>query len=285
MNKSEKCSNTQKGRIVIHKDDLEKRIYPNELQRYLNEGWIKGVSEKHKEENRKKRIVRSPSNKGKSVSKEVKEKISKTLKERYSTNEISVWNKGLTKDTDKRVRSYSEHSSNTRIERYGSTSYNKGKHLSEEHRRKIGESNSISLKGKHLPKDRLIIKTNKQYLTRKKNNSFNASKPENELYESLLKDYSNKTILRNYKDKDRYPFYCDFYIVEDDLFIELNAHWTHGGKPFNPDDEECIQQLNEWKEKAKTSQFYQNAIQTWTVRDVEKQRVAKENNLNYKVIY
>lgn len=285
MNKSEKCSNTQKGRIVIHKDNIEKRIYPNELQRYLCEGWIRGVSEKHKEENRNKRLGKSPSNKSKSVPKEVKEKISKTLKEKYSTNEISVWNKGLTKDTDKRVRSYTEHSNNTRIERYGSTSYNKGKHLSEEHKRKIGKANSISLKGKHLPKDKLIIKTNKQYLTRKKNNSFNTSKPENELYESLLKDYPNKTILRNYKDENRYPFYCDFYIVEDDLFIELNAHWTHGGKPFNPNDEECIQQLNEWKEKAKTSQFVQNAIQTWTVRDVEKQRVAKENNLNYKVIY
>ena len=285
MNKSEKCSNTQKGRIVIHKGNLEKRIYSNELQKYLNDGWIKGVSEKHREENRKKRIGKSPSNKGKPVPKKVKEKISKTLKEKYSTNEIITWNKGLTKDTDERVRSYTEHSTNTRIERYGSASYNKGKHLSEEHKRKIGKSNSISLKGKHLPKDKLIIKTNKQYLTRKKNNSFNTSKPENVLYESLLKDYSNKTILRNYKDKDRYPFYCDFYIVEDDLFIELNAHWTHGGKPFDPNNEECIKQLNEWKEKAKTSQFYQNAIQTWTVRDVEKQRVAKENNLNYKVIY
>lgn len=285
MNKSEKCSNTQKGRIVIHKDNEEKRIYPNELEKYLSEGWVKGISDKHRKENSNKKLGSIPWNKGKTLSNDEKYQISKTLKEKYSTNEISAWNKGLTKDTDERVRSYIEHSKNTRIERYGSTSYNKGKHLSEEHKRKIGKSNSISLKGKHLPKDKLLIKVNKQYLTRKKNNTFNTSKPENDLYESLLNDYSNKTILRNYKDKDRYPFYCDFYIVEDDLFIELNAHWTHGGKPFNPDDKECIQQLNEWKEKAKTSQFYQNAIQTWTVRDVEKQKVAKENNINYKVIY
>ena len=40
-----------------------------------------------------------------------------------------------------------------------------------------------------------------------------------------------------------------------------------------------------WQEKAKTSQFYANAIKTWTERDVEKQRVAKENNLNCKIIY
>ena len=50
-------------------------------------------------------------------------------------------------------------------------------------------------------------------------------------------------------------------------------------------DEECKKQLEAWQEKAKTSKFYENAIQTWTVRDVEKQRIAKENNLNYKVIY
>ena len=87
-----------------------------------------------------------------------------------------------------------------------------------------------------------------------------------------------------YKE-DRYPFYCDFYIVEDDLFIELNTHWTHGGKPYDPDDKECQEQLATWEEKAKTSQFYANAIKTWTERDVEKRRVAKENNLNYKVIY
>lgn len=95
----------------------------------------------------------------------------------------------------------------------------------------------------------------------------------------------NKTIYRNYKDRDRYPFYCDFYIVEDDLFIELNAHWTHGGKPFDENDEECIKQLQEWREKAKTSKFYENAIETWTVRDVKKLETAKKNRINYKTIY
>lgn len=65
----------------------------------------------------------------------------------------------------------------------------------------------------------------------------------------------------------------------------MNAHWTHGGKPFDPNDNECEKQLLEWKEKAKVSQYYATAINTWTVRDVEKSKVAKNNNLNYKVIY
>ena len=100
----------------------------------------------------------------------------------------------------------------------------------------------------------------------------------------MLKQFNEKTILRRYKE-ERYPFYCDFYIVEDDLFIELNAHWTHGGKPFDPDDIQCQEKLKIWQEKAKQSKFYENAIKTWTERDVKKQKIAKENHLNYKVIY
>lgn len=101
----------------------------------------------------------------------------------------------------------------------------------------------------------------------------------------LIIKYGKDNVLYQYKDKERYPFYCDFYIKSEDLFIELNAHWTHGGKPYNPDDKECQEQLQTWQEKAKTSQFYANAITTWTIRDVNKLKCAKDNKLNYKVIY
>ena len=75
---------------------------------------------------------------------------------------------------------------------------------------------------------------------------------------------------RQYRDKIRYPFRCDFYIPSEDLFIEANLHWTHGGRPFREDDPECLTQLLDWQRKAATSKFYENAIQTWTVRDVLK---------------
>ena len=155
--------------------------------------------------------------------------------------------------------------------------------MNEEHKRKISESTKgIS---KKLSEEKLQIKLTKDYITRKKNHTFNTSNIEENFYTELLNENKTKTIYRQYKDPERYPFYCDYYIVEDDLFIELNAHWTHGTKPFDPNDEFCQKQLSEWKEKAKTSQFYANAIQTWTIRDVEKQKCAKEHNLNYKVIY
>lgn len=250
---------------------------------------------------------------GHPVTQETREKI----KEALLGN--TPWNKGLSID-DSRVRKNVEKSTSTKIERYGSAFPNNN--MNAEHKRKIGDSNkgkSNKYKGKKRPsevgekvskskmghevseetreklrkaftgkkydKKTLEIKLSKEYLTKKKNNTFNTSKPESDFYNKLLLENSTKTIFRNYKDKDRYPFYCDFYIVEDDLFIELNFHWTHGGKPFDPNDKECQEKLAIWQEKSKTSQFYKNAIQTWTVRDVEKQKIAKENNLNYKAIY
>ena len=86
---------------------------------------------------------------------------------------------------------------------------------------------------------------------------------------------------RNYKNVTKYPFNCDFYIPELDLYIECNFHWTHGHKPFDKDDEYCKKQLFNWKFKAENSQFYKNAINTWTVRDVNKRKIAQENKLNY----
>lgn len=47
----------------------------------------------------------------------------------------------------------------------------------------------------------------------------------------------------------------------------------------------CREQLDIWKEKAKTSKYYENAIYTWTIRDVNKYNCAKQNNLNYMVLW
>ena len=272
MNKIEKCSATQKDRVVIHLNDEEKRIYIEELNEYLKNGWKRGVSNKHRNSNSIAHFGKSPSNKGKPLKKETKEKISNSLKGNIPWNkgikgkQVS-WNKGLTKDTDARMKKIS----NSKM----------GHAVSKETRDKLSKSHT----GKKLDDDKLKIKLTRAYLTRKKNNTFNTSSSEEKLYNELLELNNTKTIYRQYKDEKRYPFYCDFYIVEDDLFIELNAHWTHGGKPFDPNSKECLEQLEQWREKAKTSQFYKNAIETWTVRDVNKRKFAEKNNLNIKVIY
>ena len=118
----------------------------------------------------------------------------------------------------------------------------------------------------------------KSYETKKRNHSFNTSSPENIIYEKLLEKF--KKVLRQYKSEE-YPFACDFYIPEIDLYIEFQGNWTHGGKPYNEKDEEDIKLLEEWQEKAKTSKFYQNAIKVWTISDVKKRELAQKRNLNW----
>lgn len=120
---------------------------------------------------------------------------------------------------------------------------------------------------------------NKIIATKRKNNTFNTSKPEEELYLYIKEKFPS--VIRQYKDKERYPFCCDFYIPELDLFLELNGTWTHGKHPFNINSKEDISILNTWKEKSKEHPFYLSAIETWAIRDVNKRNKAKEENLNF----
>ena len=84
---------------------------------------------------------------------------------------------------------------------------------------------------------------------------------------------------------ERYPYMCDFYVKSKDLFIEIQGNWTHGGRPFDPNDESCQRQLKEWEEKAKTSKYYANAIYTWTELDVRKKHVLESKGLNHLIVY
>lgn len=271
-------------RILVYNKTIDKehRIYKNELEFYIQKGYVRGRRPFTDEHKKKIGISNSISLKGNKLSEETKNKIS-------IGNTLAKTGK---KHSEERKLSNSKAQSQCRWYNNGEREKrcfprNKPKGwvsgrlpMSKEQKEKCSKSHT----GKKLSYSQLEIRASKEYLTKKKNNSFNTSKPEEELYNSLLEQFNEKTILRRYKE-ERYPFYCDFYIVEDDLFIELNAHWTHGGKPFDPDDIECQEKLKLWQEKAKQSKFYENAIKTWTERDVKKQKIAKENHLNYRVIY
>lgn len=119
----------------------------------------------------------------------------------------------------------------------------------------------------------------KGHLTKKRKGSFKQSDQEERAYQSLKEKFPD--VIRQYRDKIKYPFICDFYIPSLDLFIELNFHWTHGGHPYNAEKDK--EQLEFWK--SKNSTYYDTAINTWTVRDVNKLETAKRNNLNYLVFY
>lgn len=125
----------------------------------------------------------------------------------------------------------------------------------------------------------------KAFETKRRNGTMTTSNPETVYYKKLCEEYGVQNVFRHYKKDKRYPYYCDFYIKSIDTFIELNLHWTHGGRPFDPNDEECQKKLAFWKEKAKTSQYYEKAIYTWTQSDVKKIETATKNNLNYICLY
>ena len=121
-----------------------------------------------------------------------------------------------------------------------------------------------------------------QIETKRKNNSFHISKQEAEAYKILVSKYGTENVLTQY-ESNVYPFRCDFYIKSLNLYIECNFTQTHGFHWFNPSDKNDVIKLELWK--SKHTKYYDNAIQTWTIRDPEKRRYAIQNNLNYKVYW
>lgn len=80
-----------------------------------------------------------------------------------------------------------------------------------------------------------------------------------------------------------YPFACDFYIIDKNLYVEIQGNWTHGPHPFDKNNKEDISILNNWKEK--NTPYYLSAIKNWTINDPHKREVAKNNKLNFLEIF
>ena len=124
--------------------------------------------------------------------------------------------------------------------------------------------------------------------TKRINNSFNNSKPEDLCYTILLKKYPDT--IRQYKSKE-YPFLCDFYIPSINMYIEFQGSQYHHGHPFNENNIDDINELNKLKylesEKLKTNRKtqYTKIIYTWTDLDIRKRNIAKQNKLNFIEIW
>ena len=124
------------------------------------------------------------------------------------------------------------------------------------------------------------------YNTQKKNKSFNKSKTEDIAYTLLKEKYCD--VIHHYKDKNRYPFICDFYIPSLDLFIECQFGMYHNKRPFtgNKLDKDEVVKLQEKSLKrkqitGKNKSRYDSVIYTWTILDPKKRNIAKLNNLNF----
>lgn len=148
--------------------------------------------------------------------------------------------------------------------------------MTSEHKEKISVATKYAMHTEKVKKNIELGKI-KSIETKTKNNSFNVSIPEEDIF--ILLKAKFKEVKRQYRS-DSYPFACDFYIPEQDLYIEYQGIWTHGSKPYNELDQECINLVNRWKEKSGI-QFYKNAIKVYTISDPLKRKTAKENSLNW----
>ena len=116
----------------------------------------------------------------------------------------------------------------------------------------------------------------KMNATKHKNGTFNSSNIEE--YIKALDIFKSQ-----YKKDVRYPYLCDFYDKDKDLFIEVNASWTHNFHWYDVDSDAVM--VNAWKKKSDDSQYYASALKIFTKSDVEKRECARKNNLNYVTLW
>lgn len=116
----------------------------------------------------------------------------------------------------------------------------------------------------------------KMNATKHKNGTFNSSNIE-ECIKAL------DIFKSQYKKDVRYPYLCDFYDKDKDLFIEVNASWTHNFHWYDADSDAVI--VNAWKKKSDDSQYYASALKIFTKSDVEKRETARVNSLNYVTLW
>ena len=114
------------------------------------------------------------------------------------------------------------------------------------------------------------------------NSSFCDSKPETVAFNILRRKFPD--LVRQYSSVE-YPYSCDFFSKSENLYMEFNGTWTHGGHPFNPVDENDVKTLDEWRRKAEKNDYYRNAIYTWTELDPRKMDTARKNGINLKVFW
>lgn len=150
-------------------------------------------------------------------SKEIREKIKETILERYGVEYPTK-----TKEVQEKIKG-------TNLERYGVEYPLLSKEIYEKTidpraKEKAKERRKETVLKKYGVDALLLNKEiqKKRLETLKLHNTFNISKIQDEIYEYLKSLYPN--IMSEYRDKERYPFNCDFYIPDLDLFIEVQGH-------------------------------------------------------------
>lgn len=273
--------------------EIRKKISNTNIEKYgtPNIGHVKWVREKIKRTFNEKYGCDNPGQ-----VKEFKNKIRQTNISRYGVD--CSWKRKEVKEKSKQTflsrygvenyvtaKDFLEKSKETCINKYGVDSYSKTKEFKDTIHNKKEKINK-KIRNTFLKKYgveyavQLPEIKNKIFDTRKKNHTLNSSKIEDELFEYIKHKFP--LVKRQYKDKERYPYYCDFYIPELDYFIELQGYYTHNDHPYNKDSIKDQALVEKYKEKYGEKC---QAITIWTIKDVDKRNCAKEHNLNFKEIW
>ena len=195
--------------------------------------------------------------------KEVREKIKQTNIQKYGVDYLFKSN--IIKEKIKQ----------TNIQKYGVNNPLKNKEI----REKIKQTN-IQKYGVDNP-----LKNKEIWKKSQDNRQISSkSKLENNFLNYLKLKYESDDIITQYKSKE-YPYYCDFYIKSINLYIEIQGHWTHNDHPFDINNLNDQLIMDIWRTKSLSDKYYKNALNTWTIKDVEKRNTAIQNNLNYLEIF
>ena len=221
--------------------------------------------------------------------KQVIEKTRNTCLERYG-----VLNGGGTPEAIKKIKQ-------TKLERYGDENFVNVEKCKQTKFEKYGNPNYTNMdkniktcKAKYNVDywfQSIEYKSNiKEYQrkarqTKIKNNTLVNSKLESMAYNLLKKYFSD--IKCQWKDDEKYPYNCDFYIPEIDTWIEIQGFVTHGPEQFDENNIEHLEKVSILKQKnmahkTPNKNLYFEIIKCWTELDVKKRNMAKRNNLNYK---
>lgn len=251
---------------AIQSDEVQEKIRQTNLERYGVEYISQSdeIQDKIRQTNLERYGVTSPMQ-----CPEIKQKVKNTNIERYGT-ECPLQNADIMEKTRQ-----------TNLERYGVEYISQSEMFKDkvkmQNLQKYGVENVMQ-----CPEIKQKVSD-----TKRENGTFNTSAPEQWLFEMFTSIFGEHDVFTQYNKDQRYPFHCDFYIKSRDMFIELNAFWTHGNGWFDENSIVDNIKLSEWIQgcKTKDSEFYKGAIQNWTINDVAKRKHASDHNLNYIVFW
>ena len=65
--------------------------------------------------------------------------------------------------------------------------------------------------------------------------------------------------------------------------MEIQGSWVHGHRPYNPESHIDQNIIDDWK--SKHMDFYDVAIEIWSVRDPLKRKIANINNIDFREVF